>query len=66
MKYQLLSAERKRTFENDGFLTIPDALSSSEIEALTNVCDLMMKEFNPESNHPYSQRRDGMVQKKCL
>ena len=66
MKYELLSAEQKLSFETDGFLTIPDVLSSSEIEKLTNVCDSMMKEFNLESNHPYSQRRDGMVQKKCF
>jgi len=66
MKYHPLSAEQKLSFENDGFLTVPNALSSSEIEALNDVCDLMMEEFNLQSNHPYSQRRDGMVQKKCF
>ena len=66
VKYQPLSFEQKLSFEKDGFLTIPNALSNIEVEELIDVCDLMMEEFNRESNHPYSQRRDGMVQKKCF
>ena len=66
MKYHPLLPEQKRSFAKDGFLTIPNALSNVEVEELIDVCDPMMEEFNRDSNHPYSQRRDGMVQKKCF
>ncbi len=55
-----LTESQRRSFEADGYLIVPDALDSSEIEALTASGDRLMEGFE----HPdyYAHRRPGLLQ----
>lgn len=56
----LLTDEQRRTFEDDGYLIIPDALDADQIERLLETGDRLMDGF--EYHDYYAHRRPGLVQ----
>ena len=62
MKPTILQDDQRRSFDDDGYLVIPDALSGDEIAALTAASDSMIDNFEREEGQDYVQRRPGIVE----
>ena len=63
-----LEEDQRRFFDQNGYLVVPDALNSDEVDQLTSVSDRMIDEFAREQQagvqSHYVQRRPGIVEKR--
>ena len=66
MELVRLQDDQRNFFDQNGYLVVPSALNSEEIEKLTNVSDRMVEEFergqHPDARPHYVQRRPGIVE----
>jgi ectoine hydroxylase-related dioxygenase (phytanoyl-CoA dioxygenase family) len=60
MRPTLLTDAQRRTFEENGYLIVPNALDTSEIDQLLETGDRLMDGF--EFHDYYAHRRSGLVQ----
>ena len=59
---KLLTNQQRKLFKKNGYLVVPNALTSLEIEALKVVGDQLMNNFDYDG--PYAHRRAGLLQEK--
>ena len=64
MEYTPLSEEQRRSFDQQGYLIVRDALDGATIERLLEAADRLMEGF--EFDRYYAHRRDGLVQERAL
>ena len=66
MELVRLQDDQRNFFDQNGYLVVPSALNSEEIEKLINVSDRMVEEFvreqDPDARTHYVQRRPGIVE----
>ena len=66
MELVRLQDDQRNFFDQNGYLVVPSALNSEEIEKLINVSDRMVEEFvreqHPDARTHYVQRRPGIVE----
>ena len=60
MEFVKLAEEQRRFFNDNGYLVVPNVLSSEEVEQLTQASDRMIESSNSEG--PYVQLRPGIVE----
>ena len=61
MEFVELAEEQRRFFDDNGYIVVPDVLSSEEVEQLTQASDHIVESCN--SDGPYVQIRPGIVEK---
>ena len=64
MEYTPLTDEQRRTFAEQGYLIVRDALDATTIARLLEAGDRLMESF--EFERYYAHRRDGLVQEQAL
>ncbi len=62
MKFTALQPDQRQSFDDNGYLVVPSALSTAEVDALTQISDRMIEQFERTEGQPYVQRRPGIVQ----
>ena len=62
MEPTVLQEDQRCSFNDDGYLVVPGALSGDEIAALTAASDRMIDDFEREEGQYYVQRRPGIVE----
>ena len=62
MEPTVLQEDQRCSFNDDGYLVVPGALSGDEIAALTAASDRMIDDFEREEGQHYVQRRPGIVE----
>ena len=62
MEPTVLQEDQRRSFDEDGYLVVPGALSGDEIAALTSASDRMIDDFEREESQHYVQCRPGIVE----
>ena len=62
MELTVLQEDQRRSFDEDGYLVVPGALSGDEIAALTSASDRMIDDFEREESMHYVQCRPGIVE----
>ena len=60
MEFVELAEEQRRFFDDNGYIVVPDVLSSEEVEQLTQASDRIVESCN--SDGPYVQIRPGIVE----
>ena len=60
MEFVELAEEQRRFFDDNGYIVVPDVLSSEEVEQLTQASDHIVESCN--SDGPYVQIRPGIVE----
>lgn len=56
-----ITPEQQRTFDEDGFFLVEDALSPTEVEELTEVVDELYTRYRKERNlGPHADGRGGL------
>ena len=60
MEFVELAEEQRRFFDENGYIVVPDVLSSEEVEQLAQASDRIVKSCN--SDGPYVQIRPGIVE----
>ena len=61
MEPTVLQEDQRCSFNDDGYLVVPGALSGDEIAALTAASARMIDDFEREEGQHYVQRRPGIV-----
>jgi ectoine hydroxylase-related dioxygenase (phytanoyl-CoA dioxygenase family) len=62
MKCTLLTERQRRSFDEEGYMVVPNALTTQEVEQLTAISDQMIDQFERGENQHYVQRRPGIVE----
>ena len=62
MKPTVLQPDQRQSFDENGYLVVPGALTATEVEALTQISDRMIEQFDRAENQPYVQLRPGIVE----
>ena len=62
MEPVILDDERRRFFDENGYLVVPGALRPEEVGALTAAADKMIADFERQPGQAYVQRRPGIVE----
>lgn len=62
MKCTLLTELQRQSFDENGYLIVPNALTAKEVEKLTAISDQMIEEFERGDDQFYVQRRPGIVE----
>ena len=62
MEPTVLQEDQRCSFNDDGYLVVPGALSGDEIAALTAASARMIDDFEREEGQHYVQRRPGIVE----
>ena len=60
MDFVKLTDAQRQFFDENGYLVVPDVLSSEMIDKLTQVSDRLIESFDADG--AYVQRRPGIVQ----
>ncbi|NKB66460.1 MAG: hypothetical protein GKR89_05325 [Candidatus Latescibacteria bacterium] len=66
MNFVPLTQDQYRAFDADGFLVIPQAISTEMVAGLTQSGDHLMESFLNDSNEPQMQLRQGIVQQEAF
>ncbi len=59
LEFVKLTDEQRQFFDKNGYLVVPDVLSSKDIDQLTAACDRMIEAFDQDSS--YVQQSPGIV-----
>ena len=62
MEFVALTEQQRRSFDDNGYLVVPEALSAQEVAQLTPVCDRLIEDFERPPDQCYVQRRPGIVE----
>ena len=62
MEPVLLDDERRRFFDENGYLVVPGALRPEEVGALADAADKLIDDFERQPGQAYVQRRPGIVE----
>lgn len=66
MDYVQLTQEQRRTFDADGFLTVPQAIHAETVAHLTSASDRLMESFINDPAEVQMQLRQGIVQEEAF
>ena len=62
MEFVALTERQRRSFDDNGYLVVPEALSAQDVARLTPVCDRLIDDFERPPDQCYVQRRPGIVE----
>ena len=62
MKFKKLEDEQRKFFDQNGYLTIPNALDSDMLEQVTAACDRVVKRHYKESGQRRASSFNGLFE----
>ena len=62
MNFIQLTETQRRSFDEDGFLVVPNALDQAIVDRLVEAGDRLMEKFLADPEEPYLQLRQGIVE----